>query len=204
MNLKKMFLKIFIILQVISTITFSQVNFNKVGFDLGAIKTLNVSISDQIPRTFYSEFNLGGDLFVKYFNWQINLGYWNDGLKESISIHGPDYSYSSVILGLQIQFLPKLLLTHFPFPIRFNAGISNHFMNASYINGSSIGFDSYDDFKKNLFYFDLGLDIYYKLINNFEIFGRIVDYIQLTEFKEITFKKHRLQLSIGLAYNFKT
>lgn len=193
-------LLLFLVLFLFSTKeSYSQINVHSIGFDLGYIGSADpYSDLEIFPEIFVS-----GDLFTSNFNWKTNIGYWDDGVDEPILTDNPTYSYSSFVLGAELIYLFPITNLERPSPVRVLSGFSYHFVDSEVVDN----YGNWEDYSKkitgNMFYFNAGMEIHLLLHKNITLFLKGVGYYLLNNREALKDNRWRLQLSLGLNYNFK-
>jgi hypothetical protein len=94
--------KIFIFLFFCS-IAYPQMNFSGGSAKIGAIRNFQEIGSKKYAL--YPEIGVEGELFTKRLNWNINIGYWDDGIDQPI--YEPDrtsLSNSCYVFGFKLDY----------------------------------------------------------------------------------------------------
>jgi len=167
--------KIFITLITLLIVSFrplsAQINFSKVSVDIWVkqnYKTYHFDNTNQF--LFYPELQIGGKFIHDYLEWNINGGYWNDGIDEPFPVMDHmTYTYSSIIVGGYISFYPEKLSEKFIFPIHLLTGFSHHFISEKYVGGEDFTGSHRNNNFFGLFTIDLGLGVNFNLIDRIRI-----------------------------------
>ncbi|MDA3860955.1 MAG: hypothetical protein PF445_06990 [Melioribacteraceae bacterium] len=192
-----MFLALFLLLT--SKEFYSQTNAHSLGMDVGYLGS-----ADQYSGlVIFPEVFVSGNFFTYNFNWKINMGYWDDGVKKPLFTDSPTYSYSSFVLSSELIYLLPITKLDRPSPVRLLSGFSYHYVDSKIIDNYGNWAAYSENFTGNLFYFDVGLEIHILIQRQLTLFLKGAGYFPLNNRKFLEENKWRLQLSLGINYNFK-
>ncbi|MDF1612696.1 hypothetical protein [Stygiobacter electus] len=132
----KYYLSLAILFILFSNIIYGQMNISKVSLGIGVVNNFQgQSWTDKLNSINY-ELSIGGKFVLNSFEWDIHLGYTNDGIKEAFNF--PEYitySYSNISFGSRVIFFIKDLENNFPIPLSLILGVSTNFISKKYIGG---------------------------------------------------------------------
>ncbi|MCF6269697.1 MAG: hypothetical protein L3J41_08305 [Melioribacteraceae bacterium] len=197
---------VFLLLLLLSSTksSFSQTNIHSVGFDVGYIG----SVDQYSDLVIFPEIFMGGDFITSNFNWKANIGYWDDGTNAPKYIQSPStYAYSSFVIGAELLFLFPVTNLYRPSPVRILSGLSYHYVSVKEFIGPMPLYNYSNNYPKNLtgnlFYLNVGMEIHILIQKSFTVFLKGIGYYLLNNREVFKDNRWRLQLSLGLNYNFK-
>lgn len=174
--MKKTFFLFMIVL--FTMIVFTQYNLSRISIKMGIIRNYQPSIANinSDKNSLYTELELGGNTFINHFNWRINLGYFNEMIKNPIPITDYETStHKNYSVGIHILYDISFILKEFEkinFYLPF--GVNYHIIEEKIIS------DLINDHpyrKKYLFQPYIGLQSTYKFSKNWLILMEFGDYI---------------------------
>ena len=180
-----------------------QVSLNSFGLDIGTIHNVDPN-SEFISNDFlfFPEVFLSGVLIDSSFNWRINLGYWDDGRTEPKYSDRLNYSYSSIVTNIESIYLFPNSNPNHPAPLRFLLGLSHHYISAKNIEHYESNTTRKSDLTDNIFYLNTGLELHFFVKRYLSFFAKGMVFVELYNSDENDFKSPRLQLSLGVNYQF--
>lgn len=151
----------------------------------------------------YSELELGGALVrTGLLTWSIYTGYWDDGVEERFPIaDGITYSYSSILIGSRLGFMPAIERPELPVQPGVFVGISHHFIKADYVGGAGFDGKPGEDFRRENSYYELGFNLTRELRKSLHILFEGHRAIRFGEIK-YGFPKTRWAFKLGIAHRF--
>lgn len=197
MKPKKSYLLLIIVI-LTSTKMFSQSNYVKLS--IGGIRNFTFRSDDTNSLSFYPELYFGGKFFVKGLQWELGAGYWDDGIDSLLPFSDhTTYNYSSFIAAYRLKFVPRELDEEFNVPLKLIAGISYHNINVERVWGDGPHVLINDNREEELFYYDVGLELYLFVFNNLNLIPRALIYFPINETDRIS-NDFRYSLSVGAEY----
>lgn len=185
---------------VLTTNNFAQIDISSVGGSVGIMKNYSLIDSRRVSRV-YPKLEFKGNLYKPYIGWKVFGGYWNDNLKfEDAPLSSSEvYSYKSYNLGIMLQFYPQDKLNFEKWGIGFNLGYSMHFSTRTYMGGENeLGTDN-STLNETRNYLDGGIEVYFKF---WEVITPFIEFEGHLPFGENYIDYQIYNLSLGLAYNF--
>ena len=132
----------------------SQVDISRLSLDFGIAR--NYQFGGDHLYSLYPEIKLGGKFYSEILEWEILLGYWDDGITKELSqiMDHTTFSHSNLTFGSKFYFLPGRLKFH----LFLSGGFSYKYVYKKYIGG---GFSMGKDSEIHLLSMDLGVGFRY-------------------------------------------
>jgi len=192
-NMKNVILY-FLTLLVFGSNSFAQITISSLTFKVGAVRNFqNVLWNNYNIYAFNPELEIGGKFISSYIQWGVNFSYWDDGIDEPLPIpHNETISYSNYSFGLRLITTPNIFkYSSNPINLSLVTGLDYNIR-----NGTIISYINEPIPAEGFFQPYLGLQLSYKILNEFSIMGEALGYINVDAAKE------RVGFWLGGKYNF--
>ena len=188
---------------LLTSMLFGQVNISKISPGIGVVSNFQSKFWTKKLHAINYELSFGGKFVYKGLEWDLHLGYTDDGIDKPFNF--PElitHSYSNLSVGGRLLLYVNDLENNIPIPVFFIAGLSSNFIDKKYVGGMLLDESIGNSTAFNYMTYELGVGIAFYKINNFRFWLNYSTYFPFSRNYEIKNDGQYWNVKLGADYFF--